>query len=195
MDARQRRTRDKLQRAVYELASARPVNEVTVSELAALAELNRSTFYEHASSPQTLLVQLLGDELDALRDRYLTGIRPADAGAAISDVTRAVLQHVDEHAAIYRLGLSEDSGAASLHALLSSHFEASIRLLVEQHSITIDDEAALPGLTDLAASYISNGTVGVITAWLDGPEPRSIDGVLQAYQRLLPEWWPRGGAH
>ncbi|WP_188679752.1 TetR-like C-terminal domain-containing protein [Subtercola lobariae] len=108
------------------------------------------------------------------------------------EVTRAVLQHVEEHAAIYRFGLSEASGANSLHAMLAGHFEASIRLLVDQHTLTIADDGAQPdpGLADFAARYISNGTVGVITGWLSEDEPRSIDAVLHAYGRLLPRWWP-----
>lgn len=209
MDARQRRSREKLQRALFDLAATRPVNELTVSELATAAGVNRSTFYEHSTSPQALLVELLGAELDALREQYLTGIQPADAAQATADVTRAVLSHIEVHAEIYRFGLSEANGASSLHAMLSSHFEASIRLLVEQHSLTIEDEdararpsgaprAAVNDATttsdaDLAvyaARYISSGTVGIITAWLDEPQRRSIDAVMHAYRQLLPGWWP-----
>ncbi|MCU1481248.1 MAG: hypothetical protein JWQ19_2034 [Subtercola sp.] len=210
MDARQRRSREKLRVALFELASKQPASELTVSQLAALAGVNRSTFYEHASSPQVLLEDLLRAELDAARQQYLTDIAPGDEGRAITAVTRAVLLHIDEHAAIYRFGLSEQSGESSLHALLSAHFEASIRMLVETGAVSIHDSTAgqsgaaastvagttigatlpNPSLAEYAARYISSGTVGVITVWLNGPEPRDIDAVLHAYGQLLPGWWP-----
>ncbi|UFS58195.1 TetR/AcrR family transcriptional regulator [Subtercola endophyticus] len=230
MDARQRRSREKLRVALFELASGQPASELTVSQLAALAGVNRSTFYEHASSPQALLEELLRAELDAARQQYLTDIAPGNEGRAISAVTRAVLLHIDEHAAIYRFGLSEQSGESSLHALLSAHFEASIRMLVETGAVSIHDSAAgpsgaatgavgasgsppntaaaspagaagakatatadtpaNPSLAEYAARYISSGTVGVITVWLNGPEPRDVDAVLHAYGQLLPGWWP-----
>ncbi|MEA9987155.1 TetR/AcrR family transcriptional regulator [Subtercola sp. RTI3] len=187
---------------MLDLASARPANEVLASEVASYAGVNRSTFYDHAASPTALLEAVLREQLDALRELHLSGADPQHAGAAIAAVTRAVLLHVEEHSAVYLLGLSETSGSASLHPMLTAHFEASIRLLLEQHTIVIADhyENSAPGaqpnprddglLSQMATRMIADGSVGAITAWLRSPQPHDVDAFLGAYRQLLPEWFP-----
>lgn len=190
MDARQRRTYARLATAILTLASDGPVDDVSVSQLAATTGVHRSTVYEYADSPVQLLARILGDELDALRAAHLVGVTPQSAEAAIAAVTRDVLRHVDEHDAIYARGLGEESGAASLHALLSEHFRGSIRLLLDQHSVDV------PARTDLdremIGRYLADGIIGVIAVWLTTPRPRDIDSVLELLTTMTPDWWPGG---
>ncbi|QWT24430.1 TetR/AcrR family transcriptional regulator [Subtercola sp. PAMC28395] len=214
MDARQLKSREKLRTAILTLAASRQGDEITASEVAALAGVNRSTFYEHAASPSALLELVLRTELDEIRERHLRHATAETAGTAMAEVTRAVLHHVDEHALIYALGLNETSGSASLHPMLSSHFGASIRLLVSLQAVTIEDHdiaEAHPGhggaaieragsiraeqtspilLTEMATRFIADGSVGAIATWLDTPEPRDAEAFLHAYRQLLPAWWP-----
>lgn len=194
MDARQRRSRDNLRRAILSLAADTAASGILASEVAAAAGVNRSTFYDHAASPTALLEDVLREELDALREEFLSGASAADAAAAIAGVTRSVLEHAEQHRAIYLLGLDENSGPASLHPMLSSHFEASIRLLLAQHTITFDSVGvgALPDalVAEMATRMVADGSVGAILAWLRSPAPRSVDAFLSAYARLLPAWFP-----
>ena len=195
MDARQQRSRDKLARAILTLASQRPANDITAAEVATLARVHRTTLYDHAPSPIALLELVLRTELDAIREQYLAHADRATAASAVAAVTEAVLRHVEQHAAVYRLGLSETSGPASLHPMLSSHFEASIRLLVDNGAVTISeyDAAGLLSpdqLGQMASRFIADGSVGAIAVWLSGPEPRSVPAFMHAYRQLLPMWWP-----
>jgi AcrR family transcriptional regulator len=177
VDSRQRKTRAKLASVVLTLASARPASEITASEIAIAAEINRSTFYQHASSPFALLDNSL------------------DASGAIEQVTRAVLRHVDSHAAIYLRGLGSGSGSASLKPLLSEHFARTMAMLFARHALSVpalDEDPDTSGfVADSAASFIANGSVGAIEVWLRTPEPRSEDQFMQAYHLYLPSWWPR----
>jgi AcrR family transcriptional regulator len=194
MDARQRRSRDNLRRAILSLAAETAASGILASEVAAAAGVNRSTFYDHAASPTALLEDVLREELDALREEFLSGASAVEAPAAIAGVTRSVLEHAERHRAIYLLGLDENSGPASLHPMLSTHFEASIRLLLAQHTITFESvgAGALPGalVAEMATRMVADGSVGAILAWLRSPAPRSLDAFLDAYARLLPAWFP-----
>lgn len=196
MDSRQKKTRAKLASVVLSLASERPASDITASEIAIAAEINRSTFYQHATSPVSLLEAVLRDELDELRDRYLgeADLETApQASEAIERVTVAVLEHVDSHAAIYTRGLGEGSGAASLQPLLSQHFTGSIELLLERHALTVPSSTPVPSpgfMADAAARFIANGTVGALEVWLSTPSPRSTDAFMAAYRVFLPSWWP-----
>jgi hypothetical protein len=137
------------------------------------------------------LESVLRSELDALRTEYLVDAEPSDAGAAVVGVTRAVLRHVDDHDIIYRRGLGTESGAASLHAMLSEHFQASIDLLLDQHSLVVpaDDDVERRAI----ARYLADGTIGAIDVWLTRPRPRDVDAFLALVGRLTPAWWPGSG--
>lgn len=191
MDARQQKTLARLSATILDLASRGPVSEVTVSALAAAAGVHRSTVYEYAPSPAALLESVLRSELDALRTEYLVDVEPSDAEAAVVGVSRAVLRHVDDHDIVYRRGLGTESGAASLHAMLSEHFQASIELLLDQHSLVVpaDDDVERRAV----ARYLADGTIGAIDVWLTRPRPRDVDAFLALVGRLTPAWWPGSG--
>jgi AcrR family transcriptional regulator len=197
MDARHRRSRAKLADAVLRLASERPIDEVTASEIAAAAGVNRSTFYAHAASPLALLESVLRDELDALRDRHLASVPRAGAAEAVTAVTLAVLENIESHAPIYERGLLADAGGGhrgetSLRPMLAAHFEESSRQLLAQHALfpSDEDEAADPLLAAMVGPFVANGSVGAIASWLEQPEPRDPEAFLRSYRRLVPSWFP-----
>ena len=188
LDARQEKTLARLSAAVLALAAERPITEATVSGLASAAGVHRSTVYEYAASPAALLQRVLRAELDELRVAYLVDVAPDDAAAAISGVTRAVLRHVDEHDAVYRRGLGPDGAEAGLHAMLSEHFQGSIELLLDQHSVSV------PAADELERRaierYLADGIIGAIEVWLTRRRPRDVEALLALLERLTPPWWP-----
>ncbi|GAA1743777.1 hypothetical protein [Aeromicrobium alkaliterrae] len=190
MDARARRSRDRLFTAVLELAADTPVDELSVTRVARAAEVHRSTFYEHASTPDGLLRAALLAELDELRADLLDD-PDRDTDAAVAQTTRDVLEHVLRHLAIYRRGLADAAGAGGLHGMLSQHFLASSRSLREQgrlelpHGVAGADDRLV---AESAMRLIALGTVGVIRAWLDQPRPTITDFVA-TYAVLVPAWW------
>ncbi|GLY14726.1 TetR/AcrR family transcriptional regulator [Kineosporia rhizophila] len=190
MDARQRRSRERLHQAVLRLAEERPVSQVSVSELAREAGVHRSTFYEHASSPDDLLRQALLVDLDALREPLLaeTG---ADLAVVATEVTQGVMRHIEDHIAIYRRDLAYTS-EVGLRSMLGSHFLESSRILLDLARVRIEmpvagvpDDAA----ADIAARLVADGTVGAIAGWLERPD-LSVDDFLSVYVQMLPSWWP-----
>jgi hypothetical protein len=104
-------------------------------------------------------------------------------------VTRAVLQHVDLRDAIYRWGLGTQ-GPANLHRMLSEHFQGSIDLLLDQHSLVVParDEKEREAI----ARYLADGIIGAIDVWLSRPRPRDVEALLDLIGRLTPAWWPGG---
>lgn len=189
MDARQRRSRDRLHRAVLDLSADAPVAELSVTAVADAAGVHRSTFYEHAGSPGDLLRAALTAELDDLREQYLGD---PDAGAeAVVAVTEAVIRHVETYAAIYRRGLAPDAGPGSLVTTLAEHFLISGRLLQQRGTGGAPDGPGIdPALaSEAAASFVAFGTVGAIRAWLDSPPPRDPATFMTLDAALLPSWW------
>ena len=72
-DRRVRRTRAQLRTAFTSLMAEKPINQITVRELADRADVNRGTFYTHYRDIYDMLEQVeqeLLDELTAVLDRY-----------------------------------------------------------------------------------------------------------------------------
>ncbi|MDR0388132.1 MAG: TetR/AcrR family transcriptional regulator [Treponema sp.] len=61
-----RYTRKVLAESLIELMQARPVSAISIKELCALADINRSTFYDHYKSPYDILRQIEDAALEAL---------------------------------------------------------------------------------------------------------------------------------
>lgn len=190
MDARARRSRDRLFAAVLALAVETPVEQLSVTEVARRADVHRSTFYEHASTPDGLLRAALLAELDGLRADLLHDPgRGTDA--AVVETTRRVLEHVLRHLPVYRRGLADDAGAGGLHAMLGEHFLGSSRQLLEEGRLSLPTD--VPGadpdvVADAALRLIALGTVGVIRSWIDLPDPDAA-AFTAIYDRLVPDWW------
>jgi AcrR family transcriptional regulator len=188
MDPRKRRSRDRLYAAALELAAEHPISTLTVTQVASAAGVHRSTFYEHADSPQGLVEAALTTELDLLRDELMHD--RGDPVTALTAVATGVLEHILRHQAIYHRELEDGGGA--LHAMLSRHFRGTTEALLrdERISIRVTVEGSSPAdVSDAASRFLADGTVGVIHGWLRRPNPR-VDDFLRIYLALLPTWWP-----
>lgn len=195
MDARQRRTRARLASTILQLSAQRPTSEISVSEIAARAGINRSTFYQHAAAPCELLESVLAEELTELSITHLSTVSADDAGGAIARATVAVLRHIDERADIYRVGLDDDLVGASLQPMLNRVFTSTLLDIFERGAITLPHAECLSdGQRELfvrsAAHFVAAGSVATFRVWLDTPAPRDIASFLEVIGELLPSWWP-----
>ncbi|ROR82100.1 transcriptional regulator, TetR family [Plantibacter flavus] len=195
MDARQRRTRARLARTILQLAAERPTSEISVSEIAAQAGINRSTFYQHAAAPCELLESVLAEELTELSLTHLSTVSTDDAAAVIARVTVATLRHLDERADVYRVGLGDDVIGASLQPMLNRIFTATILDVFERGAITFPhadclNEEQRELFVRSAALFVAAGSVATFRVWLDTPAPRDIASFLEVTSVLLPSWWP-----
>jgi AcrR family transcriptional regulator len=168
------------------------VTTLSITHVAGVAGVQRSTFYAHAPDPPALLRSALTARLDELRADLLddTG---RDTDAAVADVTSRVMEHVRDHAAIYRRGLADDAGSGSLHGMLSEHFLESSRLLRAQGRVDLPlpevRGVSRRRVDDAALQLIALGTVGVIRAWLELPGKPSVPAFERLYAALIPSWW------
>ena len=188
MDPRKQRSRERLYAAALTLAADQPISSLTVTQIADAAGVHRSTFYEHAESPQGLVEAALTAELDVLRSDLMKD--RADAATAVATVTEGVLHHILRHVDIYRRELADGGGA--LHAMLSRHFRGTTETLLDRGRVEIAVPVAgatAASVSDAAARFLADGTVGIIDGWLRHPSPR-VEDFLRVYLALLPDWWP-----
>ena len=73
LDPRVKRTRQLLQRALQELVQEKPLDHITVQDIAARAEVNRATFYAHFEDKHALMNAMVRDNFQSRLDQQLPG--------------------------------------------------------------------------------------------------------------------------
>lgn len=184
VDARIAQTQSVLAIAILDLASERPISEISVSDITRAANINRATFYNHYGSVGALLASVISLELDEIReaDHVLHGRAELTQEDIARRAVGATIALVERHRRVFELALL-DSRDIALHRALAAHFEISVR----QH---LENWATPTPVTDttIIARFVGGGIVGAIEGWLASP-PMSTEQVTDAIMESMPRWW------
>ncbi len=165
-DLRVRRTRKLLQKALLEAATDKGFAQVTVSDIAERAMVNRATFYRHYQDKYDLLRQYIAD---------LSGLIDSEARESSSDDSADespedlpgglvhLLKHLQAHADFYRVMLGKQGDPAFCAQSFRPYIEQGFRRLLSGHVAPAG--AARPPI-DLVVSYVLHAGVGAIVWWL-----------------------------
>jgi AcrR family transcriptional regulator len=95
-DRRVRRTRRLLQQALLQLLGDEPLSKLTVSQIAARADVSRQAFYLHFSSKEELLLSHVDDVFDQIRAAALPSpTRPVGLRELLASTFAAWAEHSD----------------------------------------------------------------------------------------------------
>jgi AcrR family transcriptional regulator len=175
MDVRVVRTRKRLQEALFELAREHGLDEVSVSDIAEHAGINRSTFYQHYSDKETVLA----DALDVLM---------AQAGAQLEDIDTwgedppvplvHFLQHVETNAQVYRQVFAEPGSTVVLGRLRTQVAAAVHEFAGRNRDLDVP--------LDMVAAGVAGTVIGVMAAWLArDPLPPADQAALWMWRTIM----------
>jgi AcrR family transcriptional regulator len=189
MDARVAATRRRLREAILELATAKDLGEITVTEVARAAGIDRSTFYQHADSPTALLVDVLHEELDPLRAAVEETLDrdPASLARVGTELNARLADHVEQHADLYA-DRGDGRINSALYAALSSHTRTALEQVFEHLA---EAGAPVPAAADerrYLAAFVAYGVVGAIATWLAEPGPRDRGRLERALAPVYDAW-------
>jgi AcrR family transcriptional regulator len=157
MDPRIARTRTSLREALFSLAREHPLDEISISDIAERAGINRSTYYQHYSDKDTLLAEAL----DAVIDDAIEAEHPLTESAG-ERILLEYLRHVQEHAALYRSLLGE-GGSATIQVRMSRRLQE----IIVQAFETVGQQGATDVPTEVTAAAIAGAALAAVRAWLD----------------------------
>jgi AcrR family transcriptional regulator len=184
-DPRITRTAQALEQAIVELASQRPVSQITVADLADRAGVTRATFYNRYSSPLDLLIQVLYADLE-LSGRLKEARRAEGrhtAGQIVRLVISDVADHVERFMPIYRHALHDPADGGV--------YEALVRCFADR-SLAVIARSAHPDLpkanNQVIAQFAAHGFAGAIKAWLRDDSVMKTD-LVEAAVACTPAWW------
>lgn len=166
-DLRVRRTRKLLQKALIELTIEKGFADVTVSDIAERAMVNRSTFYRHYLDKYEVLREYIGG---------LSKLIDAQEGNAISADDRDqspeapppglvnLLKHIQMNADFYRVMLGKKGDPAFCAQSFRQYIEHGFRhMLPRGVAQAAPDRPPL----DLSVSYVLHAGMGAILWWLE----------------------------
>lgn len=165
MDVRIVRTRRRLQSALFDLAQERGIDQVSVSDIAERAGVNRTTFYQHYSDRETLLA----DAMDFITEEADVSLDDIDVDSTAPPLVLVkFLQHISVHGDLYQQVFTEPGYGVVL-----------TRLRKHIHDWVVE-AAGAPGVsTDVPLNVIAAGLagsiIGVIGEWLQGEPRASVD--------------------
>jgi AcrR family transcriptional regulator len=120
-DARTRRTHERLGHALLQLICEKPIDQVTVQEVLDHAAVGRSTFYQHFSDKEDLLLTQLEGFLEIMCNMLNARGEVSDRVAPVTEM----FEHVAEQKRLYRA--MADSGCLhDFYNLAEDYFARSI---------------------------------------------------------------------
>lgn len=170
-DARVLQTRKALRSALLDLIATMPLEQITIRQIAATAGIGYNTFFRHYRDKETLLGEIVTEELKDLIELSVTTLDASDqAGAA-----RALCQFVADHDALWSTLLN--GGAANM---LRDEF---ILLLRETAPSRISGSAILPA--DIGVKLVAVGTIELLAWWLEQTERLPVEQLAKIYEQLV----------
>lgn len=159
MDKRIVKTKRAIHAAMTKLLAGKPIEEITVTELAEAAEINRKTFYNYYSS-----VNMVAEEMeDEIVARFEETLRRLDFDTLLKDpqttfntLARLITSDLD----FYRSILTNRNQNSFLQKIISSLKERVMTLYAAQ--ISADSE-----LVEYMLDYIVAGMVSVYQRWFE----------------------------
>ena len=151
MDLRVKKTKRAIRSAFYELIKEKPLEKITVTEIAARAEINKATFYAHYETVYDLVDQL---EQEAVGEV----ISQLNTAQALLSAPRAFVKEM--YALLSKSQLCTASFSAPAMAQFTAHLRNAILEKVKQDGI---DSTQYENIGAVLV-FIFNGIAGLQTA-------------------------------
>ena len=166
-DPRVVRTRAMLRNALFALLERKQFDTITVLEITNQAGLNAATFYLHYADKYDLLNSIVA-EIDAIIAQLpkIAFALQADAAQDSSQLDIAILYHIEQYKAFYRLMLGKH-GVSAVREALYQQLLAVVRGVVDQIPASI----GVPEIPKELAVHLHAGAyMGVIQWWIASNE-------------------------
>jgi AcrR family transcriptional regulator len=184
-DPRIVRTAQACEEAIVELASERPISQVTIADLADRAGVTRATFYNHYTSPLDLLIQVLLADLE--RAHRLEDDRRTEGGHSAAEMLRLsivdVADHIERFKPVYRHTVHDPADGGVYEALVRHFTDYAVAFIARCSHPELPDADH-----DVMAHFVAHGFAGAIRAWLSNTSVTKVE-LVEATVACAPIWW------
>ena len=174
IDRRIRKTQKALFDSLMQLLEKQPINKVSVSDLCALADINRSSFYRYYSDPFDMLEQVerkFFEDFSATWNVYTTQ-------HSFSEIVLVFVSKIFESQAFCRILFGPHGNSRLLEQLLQVAYATCIT----------DFKKRSPDVDNLQLEYLYaflvHGSLGIIQQWLNNSCKESPDIIAALIKRI-----------
>ena len=178
IDRRIRKTKALLRSGLTDLMKQKPVNKITVKELADYVDINRGTFYLHHKDIFDLLSSIeseLMQELKDVFDKYNFEKQQIEPLLFLTDI----FQFLDHNAEIVTVLLSSNGDILFIDQMKKFVKEKCLNNWM--HTYSVSD----PIQYEYFYAFISNGIIGLFQAWLERNRKESPEEIAHMAKRII----------
>lgn len=175
-DRRSRKTKALIQKALIEQLKTRELKDISVSEIAALADINRGTFYIHYRDVYDvfeLLEERLLEEFMTFIDKY----KEYPTGSRIS-VLLELFQHIADNAEIFTAILR------TKEATILTRIIESSRPKNEEEWLSMFNDGETASL-DYRYEFVAYGCVAMLKRWFESGMIESAEQMARLAEELM----------
>ena len=170
-DARVVRTRNSLQGALLGLLERKPLEQITIREIAAEAGIHYATFFRHHPTKEALLDAVAANQIEHLVELTVPILDRADSEAALV----ALCSYVSEHRTLWAALLN--GGAAGTMR------EEFLRLARQVAIDRVTEDSWIP--VELAVVCTVSVIVETLAWWLKQTNPLPVQHMSEILDRLI----------
>jgi AcrR family transcriptional regulator len=179
-DLRVKRTQKLIMEAMIELTAQKGFSDLTVRDITKYAGINRATFYRHYQNKFDLLDQYAQAVYELPGAMVEAGLRTSGNGTdkQFPVAMVRIFEHLQANAKFFRVMLGKN-GDRLFSEKIRGFIQKRLRRLLPQ------GQRAEETTVDLYLSYISSGSLGAITWWLEHDMPYSAREMAAISFRLM----------
>lgn len=151
-------TRERIRQSLLSILKKEDILDVTVSELCAAAQINRSTFYSHydgvADIMEEIMLEIGKDLLERFNDTNYDEDHPFSLDHLI-----VILHHIQENQDFYRAYFTQSTTRRQMDWAFGQLLERFVRPMM--HRLSVEDAAI-----EYYFAFFKAGFVEVISFWL-----------------------------
>lgn len=178
-DRRILKTKKAIYEALVELMQKKKLNSITVTELAAQANINRKTFYTYYSTVNDVLDEGICELISSLKD--LMYAMSEDYNMLSPQTLFAFLNTIMSDADIVRNLFASDNGSLLFNRLQTTIQETLLKEM-------LDNEIKMsvpPEQYPLISNFVAGGMVSVYYKWITDPDGISLDEMTRTLTTLI----------
>lgn len=178
-DRRILKTKRAIYEALVELMQKKNLNSITVTELAAAANINRKTFYTYYSTVNDVLDEVINELISSLKD--LMYAMSEDYNMLSPQTLFAFLNTIMSDVDIVRALFTSDNGNMLFNKLQKALQETLLKELID-NDIKMNIP---PEQYPLISSFVAGGMIYVYYEWITNPNGTSLDEMARTLTTLI----------
>jgi len=172
-----RQTKSRTKEVFLELCAEKPLDKISIKELTALAQINRSTFYAHFQDINDLKAQVVADFAQTMRQKVFPLIIDIAYGVDFTENSYQIIDLYEQYRTFFRAFLLTNRDDQLVNSVKGIARET---LLQRFAGMGLEP----PPHLDYMLEYLLGGQLALLARWVGEPEPLPVQELVALVKRL-----------